>query len=115
MREIKFRAWFPQDAREGKSAMGEVHSSYEGQSLNDFIADAVEIGIILMQYTGLKDKNGKEIYEGDVLRAAGYVGYRVEDLPSFWMEHAEMSAGFNHWEIVGNIYESPGLLEKEDE
>ena len=71
MREIKFRAW------DGK-CLSNVYSFALGEGNR---ADTVETddGIwetaVLMQYTGLKDKNGKEIYEGDVL------GIYLEEIP----------------------------------
>jgi hypothetical protein len=75
---------------------------------------------ILMQYTGLKDKNGKEIYEGDILRF--YLdGEEFHTSPVSF--HAEMSAFVLTepvpedmfvkecgYEVIGNIYESPELL-----
>lgn len=119
-REIKFRVWFPQDAREGKPAMGMVHSSYEGQSLNDFLAEVQEIGIILMQFTGLRDKNGHEIYEGDILRTqerwvdkdGRLSSVRVQIQVVEWTgEYVNSHYWHEFYEVIGNIYENPELLE----
>ncbi|HFU3721136.1 TPA: YopX family protein [Streptococcus suis] len=83
---------------------------------------------ILMQYTGLKDKNGKEIFEGDILKCTSFDG-------SFWYETVSWDstlAGFatqqNGYdataisyitdskaitvEIIGDIYQNPELLEE---
>ena len=70
-----------------------------------------------MQYTGLKDKNGKEIYEGDLLKQKIIVKWN-EKFAS-WCLYRE-GWMFTHWfgescnpeecEIIGNIYENPELL-----
>ena len=78
--------------------------------------------IVLMQSTGLKDKNGKEIFEGDVVKMAKDVyseptyyevvrhrggAYRLESKQhgcELWLRHTDC-------EIVGNVYENPELLE----
>ena len=62
MREIKFRAW---DNKQNKMRNDGFSIYYDGSIQ---FADSIESkDFILMQYTGLKDKNGKEIYEGDIL------------------------------------------------
>ena len=65
----------------------------------------------LMQYTGLKDKNGVEIYEGDILETF------VNDSPikgaMEWNESAAMWSSFrplSGFEVIGNIHENPELL-----
>ena len=81
--------------------------------------------IILMQSTGLKDKNGKEIFEGDIVKMAKDVysnttyyevirhrggAYRLESNQhgcELWLRHTNC-------EVIGNIYENPELLEVEE-
>ena len=64
MREIKFRAW--------NIVHNLIYYKEEGQSNASFFNNCPESIYKLMQFTGLKDKNGKEIYEGDVLRVYDY-------------------------------------------
>ena len=81
--------------------------------------------LVLMQSTGLKDKNGKEIFEGDIVKMAKDVysepsyydvvrhrggAYRLESKQhgcELWLRHTDC-------EVVGNIYENPELLEDKE-
>jgi len=126
MREFKFRVWSFREAEMGKRGMWKgVYSSYEGQSLNEFIKECQEIGLILMQYTGLKDMNGKEIYEGDILRwypqkGKNYTDVVVRYLVSSarfylgdWYEN-DFPDTEKHSLVIGNIYENPGKIRNEE-
>lgn len=63
------------------------------------------------QFTGLHDKNGKEIYEGDIFKGSWY---NCKTIEVKWLDSA---AGFNtpfrmkDYEVIGNIHETPELLE----
>jgi len=124
MRPIKFRAWnkesyYMYDPDDNNMEMfmyldGVIY--YDGQDTDDYI---------LMQYTGLKDKNGKEIYEGDILNIPS-TGYDVKEYNHrvIWNEDTLTYEGitksgrvYELWydeelEIIGNIHENPELLEK---
>jgi len=119
-REIKFRYY--SDGCEamiyGKEALGILNSTVQ----NNVTVDN------LMQYTGLKSKSGVEIYEGDFLLWDGrdrdekeHDLYTVRwDVTGFVVD-ARLSSGtvlknesiIGDWEVIGNIYENPELLEGE--
>ena len=129
MREIKFRAWDKKDelmyveVHEGITFDDESHYSFI-----DFLNSRGYHEFEIMQYTGLKDKNGKEIYEGDVVRRS-YVRTQKyvtknneikEGNPVVQKYRPKVikwsDGGFNirngeKIEVIGNIYENPELLE----
>ena len=99
MREIKFRAW----------SNGKMEPVFY---LTDYhmICHTLSMDAEFMQYTGLKDKNGKEIYEGDVVYLAGYGDCLVE-FP--FMQLYQSSFENDIGEVIGNIYAGPELVEVE--
>ena len=123
-REIKFRAYDTADnpVVEANRRMSYFGSDYfisddgfiqfqspTGQSpLGDHNQDR----FILMQYTGLKDKNGVEIYEGDVVRKRKRTKKIVEwiDTKAYLGWNIHRPRNYMSWEVIGNIYESPELL-----
>ncbi|CAF1778189.1 hypothetical protein NRS6094_04341 [Bacillus subtilis] len=129
MREIKFRAW----DENSQEMIYEVGITPEGipYSIPENAEGCDQFNYFLtchkMQYTGFKDKNGREIYEGDIVKVTNGaeelggvdtgIG-RVEWLTKwgFWnVSKIENGLGdllFNGYvEVIGNIYENPELLE----
>ena len=108
-REIKFRAWrilnkemiYP-------FAKTPFNTLSSGDLLSRFDNENI------MQFTGLHDKNGKEIYEGDILERFAIVqkgaNPRQRSVVKWNLFHW---AGINQWmqsEVIGNIFENPELL-----
>ena len=126
MREIKFRIW---DIDERKFVVNETDRLGCGDTKKcmservDFENNSVEISAderyIFSEYTGLKDKNGKEIYEGDILFASFREEYPkvIFENGSFRAECDEYSLRLEDFadifEVVGNIYENTELMEDE--
>lgn len=127
-RKIKFRAW----DKKTKSMIKEVYEIGLGNRNNPekwLVGDDRQTdNFELMQYTGLKDKNGKEIYEGDILRCyfdknqiADWLYLHFSDKvleQGFFDEIVEIPEIYTksfpeNIEVLGNIYENPELLENE--
>ena len=110
MREINFRFWDTQF---------KVMVNWEDIKEN-WLMECFETQLchVAMQYTGLKDKNGKEIYEGDIIKSQEFYPSVVkydDDYAQFEAGGVNFLDASNHtleWEVIGNIYENPDLLEE---
>ena len=154
MREIKFRAWDKEKKIMSDSfnfsnvtdcmlstgyyivKQGEMKVCPDGMErpiFTNFDVEEFGTNIELMQFTGLKDKNGKEIYDGDIVEVGNRFYKAAKQLPIFISdvhditggfgvfinEHAQedylskfSESGFYEVEVIGNIYENPELLEE---
>lgn len=117
MREIKFRAWdtsrkkmwSAEEMGQDQEALLPDGRGFANISGDDFKLTQIHSHLIPLQYTGLKDKNDKEIYEGDVVLT------KTKELKEIqWQEYRACfvcgELGFDEvwaftFEVVGNIYE----------
>ena len=118
MRPIKFRAW---DLLENKMIQWDELTS--GKHPYNYLSMlASDLGIVIwMQFTGLTDSKGKEIYEGDIIKYFNRYGEKqkinpvVFDLGMFCINDDDIYVKLsqaNRVEVIGNIYENPELLKE---
>jgi len=135
-RVIKFRAY---SEKIGMKSVDQITFTDKTWSCENGFGVSIPFqpNIILMQFTGLLDKKGKEIYEGDIIKYAQHEGYLLPSFvaPILWVdeyacfgyktiadigerdvpfsEHDELQHDFlNYCEVIGDIYSNPNLLER---
>ena len=136
MRELKFRVWVKDEERYYDESDEESYmivpngnvtytsEPYEEDGVWFTDTTSATSDVIVEQYTGLKDKNGKEIYEGDIVTLNGeWEEIEHDDCSIVTFENGcfrvgdgyENEAGsyLSDWRIIGNIHEDPELLEGE--
>ena len=120
MKQLKFRAWNFRDSRPDKRMIYEVYLSRFGGVMLD---DGEYYSMPVMQFTGISDNLGVDIYEGDIVKDSSGAGFEVvffeqsasfRPLGEFLSEfHVTYSDGFtwvdNRFEVIGNIHENPEL------
>jgi hypothetical protein len=112
MREIKFRIWLHRGWPDKEYEMAEVDYYFFEEWGYQTSEEVESAGHKIMQYTGLKDKNGKEIYEGDIVRliyGPKFYLYTVPDDCGCGLRWQIDESG-GEQEVIGNIYENPELL-----
>lgn len=124
MRGLKFRAWDKLDKEFAHNidCLLDISVAERVFALDDEGGE-----LIIEQYTGLKDKKGKEIYEGDILRfksgpksVVKFCEIKDSDCTYFYLGWASVQDGYEPMslceeagfcEVIGNIHENPELLE----
>jgi uncharacterized phage protein (TIGR01671 family) len=133
-RGIKFRAW--NDYTERLYKWEDLENAGSTNYIHEYFSNLKENGYHLMQYTGLHDKNGKEIYEGDIVKSqwqhngvdcydyeligeivfdSYYSSFRIENkdfnMPLCSIERETLCNEDNDgFEVIGNIYENTELI-----
>ena len=139
MEEYKFRAWNKNTKKMykiGQITLEKGTWNYEPDN-REYIGMSVpyQPSFILMQYTGLKDKNGKEIYEGDIIKSyfenglgaenkcliiydeylCAFMGQELRTKQQYLFNEGnpnKKDKQLKYTEVIGNIYENKNLLEK---
>jgi hypothetical protein len=120
-RQIKFRAWY---SKSQTWVYFDLQKGFASDEALQIYRDLVLNGVTFYQFTGLTDKNGKEVYWGDIIgmeTVNGMIpawivdwhnGYAAFGIKQFLQDKPSVHCGINFWknhEVIGNIFESPNL------
>ena len=119
MREIKFRAWYDKSQTWVYFDITKGFANKESLHIYQYL---VSTNITFYQYTGLKDKNGKEIFESDIVRCIGSISVNnatdeIREIEYNDMGQIEPFDGSDYFwypdevEIIGNKFENGDLLD----
>lgn len=126
-REIKFRAW---NKKEKYMEPVDDLQMFSNQLSIGMLSKDYFLGkddVELMQYTGLHDKNRKEIYEGDILQISDvdkaivewsnkYASFILKPIGDYYFDNDVLGCSTEHndlIEVIGNLYDNPNLVVKE--
>ena len=125
-REIKFRAWHKElGVMVDWRGMNKLNDLYDALDCNHYDVDTATF--VVLQYVGLHDKNGREIYEGDIVKETGSYQSGTYHWEHIYVVEADApNGGFNLrdvdgeyedlfyqvLEVIGNIYENPELIKE---
>jgi len=122
MREIKFRAWDKKNKK--MEYVWGIDFAGNPPIANEATVGELLLGVdtqcFLMQFTGLKDKNDKEIYEGDIIEFDYQRKRRKAEIKysgtGFWLVGwlNILDKGHRNFKIIGNVHNNPELLEEKE-